>query len=197
MANNQQPEQAIDVNAALKAIEEADKAAPVEKVEIPEDHICPRCGFNETKQKITIKEEDRREYFRCIMAMRPYVKIFSLWDNNMRITMSTLTSKEADTINKKLRSVRSDDQSEVLELSVKLKLLFMCREIATTETSIEITPPENLEELDISEEFERVFQIPETLLRTLSGLYTEFEILVDSLGVEGFDENFYMGGGDA
>jgi len=187
----------INVEAALAAIKKADEAGPVEKVIIPEDHICPRCDFNATLKKVQVREDDREEYFRSIMGMRPYAKKFEMWNGNMTILMSTLTNDQADRINKKLRAVRSEDEGEIMELSVKLKLLFMCRNIITTEKELEITVPENLDDMDIAVKFSEVFQVPEPIIRLLSGLYTEFELLVDVLGAEGFDENFYKGGGDA
>jgi hypothetical protein len=190
-------EQGIDVNQALKAIEEADKAPAVEKVEVPEDILCPRCGFNDTQEKVTLNEEDQEEFYRCMMGMRPYAKKFQLWKGDLNILLSTLDSKESDTINRKLRSVRSDDQNEILELSIKLKLLFMIREVTTTEKQFQYAPPEDVDDMDVNAVFEERFALPEPVLRVMSRVFTEFEILVDALTAEGFDENFYKGGGAA
>ena len=193
--------QGIDVAAALAAV---DKAATDLGVSAPPDPVaqqpvpvesCPRCGYDANEQKIEVSDEDRREYHRALMGMRPFTKLFKLWGGDLRIKMTSLSGTDTDALNSKLRSIRSDDSAEILETSVKLKLLLLCSEITTTETDVKIDRPEDMDNLDIHKAFSEQFNMPEVVIRVLSGVFAEFEILVSALTMEGFDENFYKGGG--
>lgn len=191
-------EEGIDKDAVLNMIKEADekdvpKKEEVEKVEM---EFCPHCGYDPNKESLHITDEDKKEFYRCMMALRPFTKTFEMWNGDLKITMKSLTSDEADLMNKKIRSL-SFEGSELLETAIKLKILFMCKEIHTKETAVTNTSPDEVDDMDVTKTFSHVFQVPETVIRLLSRTYTQFEAIVESMNNEGFDENFYMGGGGA
>lgn len=191
----------IDTNAMLEKIADLEETpTPVVEPEVKPVplELCPHCGFDANKAQVHINENDRKEFYRCIMGMRPFTKQFELWNGDLVIEMTALNSKDTDAINKTLRTIQfEDNQAEMLELSIKLKILYVCKKVKTMEKEIEVEPLVNDGTLDIHAAFQKQFDIPETLVRLLSKTYMEFDVLVDLLNTEGFDENFYKGGGDA
>lgn len=191
----------IDTEATLAALDQTEKEAEEKAQEGPREIItkmenCPHCGYDPNEDKIHITEEDRKEFYRCLIGMRAFTKKFELFGGDLVLTMTALNGPNVDAVNRKLRPLQfGDNTSEILELSLKLKILFACKSIKTPEKEIEVQIPENLDKIDIHEEFRKQFDIPETHIRILSKTYTEFDMLIDSLSKEGFDENFYKGGG--
>jgi len=195
MANNE----GINVGAALAAVEAAEQApAPESQVPVVKAvEQCPRCGYNATEKKIEVKEDDRREYYRSLMGLRPFIKICELWNGDLQITFTTLSPEETDTINRRIRSLDVGEAGEMLELSMKIKVMVMCRRVVTTEQTLDIVPPEDMDAVDINTQFAKMFPVPEQMIRAISRAFTEFEMVCDILNLEGFDENFYKGGGAA
>jgi hypothetical protein len=186
----------IDTAAILGEIEKQEQVTT--EVEEPQvkDVLCPHCGYNKTQDKVSISESDRREFFRCTMALRPFTKTFKLFGGDLTITMRALSNMDTDKLNKKIRSLQFDG-SEMLELVTKLKILLACTTVNTLEHQIEVTIPEHLDDVDIAELFNSTFDMPETMLRLLSRVYMDFDQLIDQLNDEAFDEAFYKGGGIA
>lgn len=165
---------------------------------------CPRCGFDHESNKIIPTEEDKREFQRSVMGMRPFSKRFSLMNGELEILIVGLDGSVVDAMNNIIRGLQSDEGNILMEISLKLRMLLMCLEIKTSEKTIsfdeikanDLNPSEDGSGADtVIRLFKERFDLPEIIHKTLARVITEFQLLQGALEEGMMDENFYKGGG--
>jgi hypothetical protein len=165
------------------------------------DNTCPKCSWDIRNKVLKAKEEDLKEYTRCLLAGRCFVKSMELYGGHLSVEF---TENDDDTRDEIVRLVQSIDynkltQLDVMTLTRKIQVVFCLTKMAAGDDtkSFEVPSPGALSSgEDVEKEFkERLGGRTASVQATLFRAYLEFDKLIAVLSDGAFDENFYQGAG--
>ena len=159
---------------------------------------CKRCGRDAATAPLKIDEEIKREYFRSILAQRPFSHTYRLYDNQLLITYETM---KGDTLVNYGLSMKQTD-ADLLPLANLILIGSLVRVAVIDESMQEKVLYEASAEdrasavKDISASMNRLATcMDQMLIMTLRNTCTMFNALCAGLVEVGQDENFYKGAG--
>ena len=194
----------VEQMAAAASENQTPVAAP-EAEPTKRDCKCPRCGQDLTKPfKGAAKPEDRQEYLRCVLGMRPFEKKYAFLQGSFSILMRGVNVQTADmfdaAVAKMIRGRNSEmplTPEQVKNAIFKSKLVLYVAQIASAEVGIiNMAPLDFTKPVDVEQEYiTRFGAYPEPVLQMLLGSVVMFEALTTQLMEDSFDKNFWEGAG--
>ncbi len=190
------PAEPTEEELRAKQLEEFQKEAQER-----EAHTCPKCSWDTRNKVLKAKEEDLKEYTRCLLAGRCFVKSMSLYNGHLAIEFTENNDDVRDEI---VRLVQSIDyagltQLDIMTLTRKIQIVFCLTKMTAGDDAKSWDVPEigSLATVeDVEKEFkERLGGRTASVQATLFRAYLEFDKLIAVLSDGAFDENFYQGAG--
>jgi hypothetical protein len=171
----------------------------VEKKE--ELKTCPRCGWS-TKEVPEPNKEDLKEFMRCMLGMRPFIKMYPFYEGAGRLTFTTLTSDDTDQVNRAILNCGKNNELDIRLFSHKVKMLYMLVSMDVNKNKTEYKKPELAEVPDesITAAVEAAFkarfgQYPDPVQQILVRSMLLFNDLQNMLTGAALDENFWKAAG--
>jgi len=187
---------ALEVVTQIEEFEKPPEATPevTAKEEAVQEAVrCPRCNYDITGQQTPVpSEEDRKEYVRCLLGRRTFVKNYPLFDGEVSVKFGALTSPEAIQMITILQEIETSSSIRQISKILRVKLLFYLRTL--NNDVFEMTKSTTAEAA--LQEFETRFKgLGEDVPAMLTRVMFEFQNLLDSLPATGLDQNFWKGAG--
>ena len=188
-------EKEITIPEAIAALEKP-KGEPVVPAPVVESDKkvelvrCPRCSWDLKRLVMQAAEDDLKEYVRCILGCRPFTKTYTLFNGELTLKYSLLSSTESDQLADALAKLPRDNQMELATQAFRFKLLFYLRQFNNTTFKIPAV------DADLDQEYKARFgafgeDVPVLLIRNM----IEFTKLAGILTESGFDRTFWKGAG--
>ena len=151
--------------------------------------ICPRCGFDTRQAKLEVLESDRQEYIRALLGNRPFVKVYSLFDGQLKVTLQDMTS-DASTKLAGMFDAMPKGTTYILN-AVQLKLLFSCAGYVLGDKEVKLDTSK-VDTLDaaLAEYGKHFGGLSETVCGMIINQYNAFTRLLTSIASGGLDKNF-------
>jgi hypothetical protein len=104
----------------------------IEATEAHEEHalICPRCNKNLSQPELTVSEDVRKEYTRCLLGQRPFTKTLTLLDGALQVTFESMSAEQAELF----RTVMADAE---IERAIDAKLLATLKTIKVIDKEVQ------------------------------------------------------------
>jgi hypothetical protein len=149
--------------------------------------ICQACGHDTRLESVELKEEDRREYVRCVLGRRQFTKEYTFLDGAVKAVFGDCAlsaQTAADQLARELRKERPSIPASLIRCAIAMRELSMGGESRIWEG----TPK------DIQEMGDRVdyldSSLPMTLIPSVTAAYTLFCQTLIGLSERGLDRNF-------
>ena len=162
---------------------------------------CPRCGWT-TKEIPEPNKEDLKEFMRCMLGMRPFVKVYPFYEGAGKVTFTTLTSEDTDTINKCILGCGKTNELDIRSFSHKVKMLFMMASVEFNKNKTDLKKPDlsSVKEEDLAEAIENEYKTrfgayPDPVQQILVRSMLLFNDLQNMLTGAALDANFWKAAG--
>jgi hypothetical protein len=162
---------------------------------------CPRCGWS-TKEVPEPNKEDVKEFMRCMLGMRPFVKVYPYWEGAGKCTFTTLNSDDTDNVNRCILNCGKVNELDIRLFSHKVKLLYILSSMEVNKVKTEFVKPDLSEVPDeslataVEAEFKKRFgAFPDPVLQIVVRSMLLFSDLQNMLTGAALDENFWKAAG--
>ena len=182
--------------------EEYDQKMQDDMVELME-HTCPKCSWDTRNKLLKAKEDDLREYTRCLLANRPFVKALPIFGNKLNVQFTENTDVVREEVMRLIKtmneSIESMTQLDLVTLTRKIQIVFSLTSLSIGEDkkTFELPPVNSLKDYKAAAVIfeERLGNKSASFQAILFRTYQEFDRLMQVMADGAFDENFYQGVG--
>ena len=163
---------------------------------VGEAETCPRCGYREAVDPSRINDGDKQEFLRSILGNRAFVKDYQLFNGQLILVFRGLMGADAESLNKLLNAFDSSSTDELINYTIRLKLLYMFAGVSGENLNYTFEIPELTGPDDVLQQFKNRFKgLSEPVIRGATKCLFLFESLYRTLLDSGLDENFWKGAG--
>jgi len=175
--------------------------AQIRKMQERHDNTCPKCSWDIRDKVLKAKEEDLKEYTRCILADRNFIKRMQLYGGQLTVEFTEPSDATRDEIVRLAQGIPFDKvtQLDAITLTRKIQIVFALTKMSVGAQDKTWTVPEPgvfADAEEVATEFKvRLGGRSASMQSTLFRAYLEFDKLISVLSDGAFDENFYQGAG--
>jgi hypothetical protein len=172
-----------------------------EEAKTTEFKKCPRCGWEQT-DKPTPDKEDLKEFVRCLLAGKPFCKIYPLYNGAVEAKFSTLSTAEVDNLNDCILNCGKDSELDIKAFSFKAKLLFFLKSLKIDREvkEFEKFDVSNLKRDELAAAVEEQYlkrfgDMPDPLMQLILRTLLLFIDLQNALTAAALDDSFWKAAG--
>jgi hypothetical protein len=173
----------------------------VRQVQAMHENTCPKCSWDTRNKVLKATEDDLREYTRCILADRNFVKVLKLYGGQLQAQFTEQSDEARDEIVRLAQSIDFENTTQIdaLTYTRKIQIVFSLTQISVGE-QVKAWEVPTVGQFATAEEVAVEFKSrlggrSASMQSTLFRAYLEFDKLISVLSDGAFDENFYQGAG--
>ena len=167
----------------------------------PKPTMCPCCG-HDGSQIVRPSPSDQQEYIRCLLAGRPFRKVYQLYNGQLKLAFETASATQSEQLSGLLMEIRQQrfGDGEVTQLQdaqftglvLALRMLCSLRSV----NGKELTPLSLNSSAELMDAYkERLGGKDEGLLTLMIQVHLGFTKLCSLLMASGRDDSFWKGAG--
>lgn len=143
--------------------------------------LCPHCGYDINEPPKLISEEDKKEYFRRMMAGEVFEKEYIYLKGDVRIKLRELTLEQTDRLVFLLRGV--DDENTLLTQALRAKFVVCCTSFMVGQRVLVEEPVNDLKSIEgLNKAYmDTLGKLPPTMSHLPDDALTHFNTLLDGV----------------